>query len=316
MTSPARSIQAISFGLFVLVLLLALSGCGGTTSPGSSNSGTGSKGTITVGSKLDVESQLLAEMYTQLLQKANYTVSERLALGNSSFIAQAINTGVVDLYPEFTATGLNNLGIPSTYDPQKDYAAVKENYEQQLHITWLDMSPLNDGYALCTSKAQSQTLNMTTLSQLAPLVPQLVLESPSDGVSFVDGLQATYGFSTRNFKTVQIVSYSLGFTAVSNGTAQVNVCYTTDGSVAKQGFIFLEDDKNGFPQFHPAPIVRDSVLKKYPDLPTILNPLAPKLTTQASIQMQQQVDQLEANGTPPDEAIKQVVRQFLQDVGL
>ncbi len=316
MTGPARSLLATSFGLLILVLLLALPGCAGTASSGNSNPGANTQKTITVGSKLDVESQLLAEMYTQLLQKAGYTVSERLALGNSSFIAQAINTGVVDLYPEFTATGLNNLGIPSTHDPQKDYAAVKENYEQQLHITWLDMSPLNDGYALCTSQAQSQKLNMTTLSQLASQVPQLVLESPSDGVSLVDGLQPTYGFSTRNFKSMQIVSYSLGFKAVSNGTAQVNVCYTTDGSVAKQGFIFLEDDKNGFSQFHPAPIVRDSVLKRYPDLPNILNPLAPKLTTQVSIQLQEQVAQLQTGGTATPEAVKQVVRQFLQSAGL
>ncbi len=286
------------------------------TSSGSPTTGATAKGTITVGGKLDVEAQLLTEMYTQLLQKAGYTVNEKLALGNSIIVFQAITSGAIDLYPEFTATGLNQLKVPSTYDPQKDYQAVKQGYEQQYHITWLDMAPLNDGYALCTSKAESQKLNVTTISQLAPQVPQLVLDSPSDGIAFVDGLKSVYGFDTNSFKTLQKVDYSIGFQAVSSGAAQVNVCYTTDGTVATQNFIFLQDDKNGFPQFHPAPIVRDDVLQKYPDIATILNPLAPHLTTDVSIQLQKQVADLKNSGTSATQAVKQVATQFLKSIGM
>ena len=94
------------------------------------------------------------------------------------------------------------------------------------------------------------------------------------------------------------------------------VCYTTDGSLAAKNFIFLKDDKNGFPQFHPAPIVRDAALTKYPDIPSILNPLAPKLTTEVSIQLQQQVSQMKASGTSVTDAVKQVAKKFLQDQGL
>ena len=111
------------------------------------------KGTITVGGKLDVEAQLLTEMYTQLLQNGGYNVNEKLALGNSIIVHKAITSGVIDLYPEFTATGLNTLGIKSSYDPQKDYQAVKSGYEKQFQVTWLDMAPLNDGYGICTTKA-------------------------------------------------------------------------------------------------------------------------------------------------------------------
>jgi glycine betaine/choline ABC-type transport system substrate-binding protein len=94
------------------------------------------------------------------------------------------------------------------------------------------------------------------------------------------------------------------------------VGYTTDGSIAAQGFLFLTDDKTGFPQFHPAPIVRTSLLKKYPDIAKILNPLAPKLTTEASIQMQVEVGRLKSGGTSVTEAVKQVAKQFLQRAGL
>ncbi len=294
--------------LFIVLSVLLLSACaGGTPAP---------KGTITVGGKLDVEAQLLTEMYTQLLSKAGYTVNEKLALGNSIVVFQAINSSAIDLYPEFTATGLNQLGVKSAYDPQKDYQTVKQGYETKYQITWLDMAPLNDGYAICTSQAVSQKLGITTISQLAPKVSQVVLASPSDGIDFIDGLKAVYGFDTSSFKSVQKVDYSIGFQSVSSDSAQMVVCYTTDGTVKTQNFIFLQDDKNGFPQFHPAPIVRSDVLKKYPDIPNILNPLAPKLTADVSISLQDQVAKMKAGGTSVTEAVKQVAKQFLQSQGL
>ncbi len=313
MTPFIRSFKAKTLLLSLgLLLTLILPACGTTTTTSS-----GPKGTIVVGSKLDTEGQLLGEMYTLLLQKAGYTVTPKLALGNSNILDAAIKSGAIDLYPEFTATGLNEMNITSAHDPQKDYQTVKTQYEQQFHITWLDAAPLNDGYAICTSKAEAQKLgNITTISQLAPLVPQLALASPPDGISFIDNLQAVYGFSTKSFKSLDKVLYAIGFTAVNSDQAQVNVCYTTDGTVPTQNFIFLQDDKNGFPQFNPAPIVRDAILSKYPDIKTILNPLAPDLTTDVSIQLQDQVATMKKSGTSSTEAIKVVAKQFLQSKGL
>jgi osmoprotectant transport system substrate-binding protein len=86
--------------------------------------------------------------------------------------------------------------------------------------------------------------------------------------------------------------------------------------VPTQNFIFLQDDKNGFPQFNPAPIVRDAILSKYKDIPGILNPLAPDLTTQVSINLQDQVASTVKGGTSSSEAIKVVAKQFLQSKGL
>ncbi len=307
-----RSLKTKSLFLSLgLLLMLILPACGTTPS-----TTTTSKGTIVVGSKKDVEGQLLGEMYTLLLQKAGYTVTSKLKLGNSIIVDQAIKSKAIDLYPEFTATGLNALNIPSAHDPQKDYQAVKAQYEQQFHITWLDASPLNDGYAICTSKDESQKLGITSISQLAPQVSQLALASPSDGISFIDNLKSVYGFDTTSFKNLSKVDYAIGFKAVSDNQAQMVVCYTTDGTVPQQSFIFLKDDKNGFPEFNPAPIVRDDILAKYPDIATILNPLAPDLTTDISIQLQMQVADMVKGGTSSAEAIKAVATKFLQGKGL
>jgi osmoprotectant transport system substrate-binding protein len=309
MTSAMSVFKTKALVLIVLISLLGLAACGTT------GSSTQNKGTLTITSKKDVESQLLAEMYALLLQKAGYTTNLKLAFGNTPFNFQALKNGDSDIYPEFTATGLNTLNVPSAYDPEKDYQTVKQGFEKQYQITWLDRSPLNDGYGLCMTKAHAQELGITTISQLAPKVSGLILESPSDGVSFVDNLEATYHFSTKSFKQTQTVDYAVGFTTVANKQADVAVGYTTDGAVAQQNFIFLTDDKNGFPAFNPAPIVRDAVLTKYSDIPSILNPLAPHLTTDVSIKLQKEVTDKKA-GTSSAKAVEEVAKSFLQSKNL
>jgi osmoprotectant transport system substrate-binding protein len=289
-----------ALALIILISLFGVAACGNTASA------------ITVTSKLDPESQLIAEMYAQLLQKAGYTVNLKLAFGDTTFNFRAITNGDTDIYPEFTATGLNTLKIPSTYDPEKDYQAVKQGFEKNYHITWLDKSPLNDGYALCMKKERAQTLGITSISDLAPKVSSLILESPTDGTDFVDNLQRTYHFSTGSFKQKQTVDYDIGFTTVANNQADVAVCYGTDIKVPQQNFIFLKDDKNGFPAFNPAPIVRDPVLSNNSNIPSILNPLAPKLTTDVSLQLQKEVSDKKKSGTSSAKAVEEVAKSFLQ----
>jgi len=312
-----RSLGAKSLVLLVLIPMLILSACG--SSPTGSSTGTTpapTKVPITVGSKLDPEAQLLGEMYVLLLTKAGFTVNPKLALGMTPIVFAALKSGAIDLYPEFTATGLNLLGVKSSFNPTQDYQTVANGFEQQFHITWLDQAPLNDGYALCTSRAKSQQLGITTLSQLAPKVSQLTLATQSDGVTFFDDLKATYNFDTTSFKALKKVDYAIGFAAVKSGAADLTECYTTDGSVTTQGFVFLTDDKHGFPEFHPAPIVRDSVLQSDPGIKAALNPLAQYLTTDVSIMLQQQVAAKHTSGESVSQAVKEVATAFLQSKGL
>lgn len=314
-----RSLGAKLILLFALIPMLILSSCGGATTTTGSTPGATSAPTkvpIIVASKLDLDGHLLGEMYVLLLQKAGYTVTSKLALGDNATLFTAIKSGAIDLYPEFTGTGLSLLGVQSSYNPDKDYQTVKTDYEQQFHITWLDQAPLNDGYALCMSKNESQKLGVTTLSQLAPKVSQLTLATQSDGIPFFDALKSTYGFSTSNFKSVTKVAYDIGFTAVNSGAAQVTECYTTDGTVATKGLVFLTDDKHGFTEFHPAPIVRDSVLQSDPGIAAALNTMAPLMTTDVNVSLQQQVTAKHTAGEPIAQAVQEVSTAWLTSVHL
>jgi osmoprotectant transport system substrate-binding protein len=129
MTFHKHSLGAKFLLLFALIPMLILSACGGSTgTTTTSGTSTPAKVPITVGSKLDPEAQLLGEMYVLLLQKAGYTVNSKLALGQTPVVFNALKSGAIDLYPEFTGTGLNILGVKSAYNPDHDYQTVNNGF--------------------------------------------------------------------------------------------------------------------------------------------------------------------------------------------
>lgn len=271
--------------LAVLVIGALVSAIVPGSSPGAAAAG---KPHLTVGGKLDTEAQLLTKVYVLVLRKAGFDVTEKSKLGTNDIVHNAIVSGQIDLYPEFTATGLARLKLKTTHDEQKDYDLVKAGYQKQFHITWLAMSPLNDTYGICTTQARAAKLG-TKVSQLAAAAPKLTVASPPDGTSdpnVLPGMKAAYGFT---FGKTTVLDEALTFPAVQQGKADVNVCYTTSALIAKNHFVLLDDDRHLFPIYHPAPIVRDATLAKAPGIAAALNALAPKLTTEVSQQLQLQV---------------------------
>ncbi len=133
-----------------------------------SKAGAGIK--ITIGSKNDPDGQLLAEMYSLLLANQGFNVTTKLALGQTPVLSSAIQSGQIDIYPEFTGTGLSIGNLTNTTDPQTAYTEVKTYYEQKYHITWLDAAfNLNDSYGYCTSKANATKYHLQTIGDLAQL---------------------------------------------------------------------------------------------------------------------------------------------------
>src|SRR5450755_4753818 len=199
MSTIVSTFKARSMGLIVLISLLVLAGCGSSTTTGSSTSGSTSNSSIhlTVGGKLDTEAQILTSLYAQVLEHAGFQVTEKPKLGTNDIVFNAITRGDIDLYPEFTATGLAKLGLKTTHNVQQDYQAVKAGYEKNYKITWLDLSPLKDTYGICTTKANAAKYNVTKVSDLAPIASKLTIATPPDGQSdpnVLPGVKPTYGF--------------------------------------------------------------------------------------------------------------------------
>jgi osmoprotectant transport system substrate-binding protein len=306
-----RSIQAKSLFLLACMLLLILSACGSTTPTPSSANNPNANVTLTVGGKLDTESIILTKLYTLTLRNAGFKVNEKPAFGDNTIVFAGIKSGAIDLYPEFTATGLAALNKTSSLNDQTDYNTVKAGYKSQFNIDWLNYSPLNDTYAVCVN----QNSSIKTISELAAQAKNITFDLPSDSEYVVAYLKAKYNLTLASFKAVNTVDYSIGFKQVQSGQAQANFCYSTDNTITTDKLAVLQDDKKAFPAYHPAPIVRDSVLKKSPAIATALNALAPDITTQESLALQSDVTKNMNSGMSQDRAIYETAKDFLTSKG-
>ncbi|TAM60000.1 hypothetical protein EPN52_06265 [bacterium] len=266
---------------------------------------------LAVGSKNFTEELIVGEMYAQLLEQAGYTVQRKLNLGGVAVAMAALQRGDIDLYPEYTGTGLLTvLKQPPLHSASAVYDAVKRGYQANFKLTWLDPAPMNDTQALATTREISERYHLTTLSQLAVLAPKLRFGAIPEFVSRADalpGLKKFYG--GFNFKSVRIFEIGLKYEALLHHDVDVVVAFGTDGQIDAYHLVVLEDDKHFWPPYHIAPVVRDDALTRWPKIAAALNALAPHLTDAAVRRLNWEVD-----GSKRDPA--DVARAFLQRSGL
>jgi len=286
---------------------------GTSTGPTATSAPAGSLGTIKLGSKNFTEEYIVAQMYGQLLENAGFSVDYKLNLGGTPVAMAAIQAGDIDLYPEYTSTALLTvLNEKPLKDPTAIYNAVKQGYQQKYNLTWLDPSPFNDTQALAMTQEKSQQYGITTFSELAPKASELILGGPAEFQSRADGLpglqQAYGGFQFKQF--VQLGTGSLRYQALLNGQIDVTVAFSTDGQIQGYNLVVLKDDKNFYPVYNIAPVVRDDTLQKYPQIADVLNKLAPMLTNEIMSSLNWEVD------GPDKKDPAAVAKTFLQQNGL
>jgi osmoprotectant transport system substrate-binding protein len=272
-------------------------------------------------------------MYALLLENAGFQVDRKLNLGGTVVAQEALVNDQLDLYPEYTGTGLlvilkktvaDALGSATptastgaTGTPTADatvdavYQYVKSQYEQQFGLTWLDQTAMNDSQALAVKKDFATEKGLTTISQLAELSQseEITISAPSDFEEREDGLlglQNVYGLKAK----VTGVAPGLKYQSFLDGDANVVLAFSTDAEIAINDLVVLQDDKGLWPPYYVAPVVRQSTLQANPKIADALNPLAPILTTEAMIELNRQVVGDEKK-EPAD-----VAKQFLQQNGL
>jgi osmoprotectant transport system substrate-binding protein len=288
-----RSLLWLSSSLLILGLLLA--GCRPVQTPDIRTAipNTGDSGEIIIGSKNFTEEFIVAEMYAQLLENAGFSVERKFNLGGTPLAHAALLQGEIDLYPEYTSTGLLTvLKQPAIREPQQVYAAVKSGYEEQFQLTWLEPSPFNNTQALAMTRAGAEAYGIHTYSDLARKAPGLVLGGPSEFLEREDGLkglqQAYGGFQFR--ETRQLGTGSLRYLALQDGHLDVAVAFATDGQIQGYDLVLLEDDKGFYPTYNIAPVIRMDTLRDNPRIAATLDKLAPVLTGEAMSSLNWQVD--------------------------
>ena len=302
--APAVAGTALRWWLaLTLALLVLLGGCGLGGRAGAS--------TIRVGSKDFTEQYILGEMYALMLEGAGFRVERRLNLGDTPVAHQALLNQEIDLYPEYTGTGLLTvLKQPTLTDQQRVYDVVRAEYRERYKLAWLEPAPMNNTQALAMTREGAQRFGIRTISDMVARASELRLIGPPEFEGREDGLpglRRVYGAGA--FKQYIAVDPGLKYRGLVNGQAEVVVAFGTDGQISALDLVVLEDDKGLFPPYQVAPVVRQEVLDRQPRVGEILNQLAPLLTDATMRRLNYEV---ESHQKEPGAA----ARDFLKQAGL
>lgn len=241
---------------------------------------------ITVSSKIDTEGGLLGNMILLALQDAGLPVQDRLQLGGTPIMRDAITSGQIDIYPEYTANGaffFNEADSDVWKDAEAGYKRVAELDLEQNGIVWLQPSPANNTWAIALRQDVATENDLQTMTQMGEWIAgggDVKLAASTEFVTSAAALpafQETYGFTMSPDQLVQLSGGDTAATiaAAAQQTSGVNAAmvYGTDGGIAPAGLVVMEDDKGVQPVYQPAPIIRAEVLEAHPEIPGILAPI-------------------------------------------
>ena len=268
----------------LLVIALILSACSGVAGK-----------EVTVGGKNFTEQYLLSEMTAFLLVEEGFKVNQMNNLG-SSVVRSALINGQVDMMWEYTGTALiTYMGEEAISDPEKAFDRVKE-LDSENNIHWMNMSEVNNTYALAMTSERSEELGITSISDLADYINdnpgELTMAADAEFANRSDGLpgvEETYGFS---FGSGQVKQMDLGLTqrSLDNEQVDVSVAFETDATIRSYDLVVLEDDERFFPPYRIAVTINEEVFEEYPEIEEITARLADRLDSNIMRELNYLVD--------------------------
>lgn len=248
--------------------------------------GQGTAKPVVVGSKIDTEGSVLGKMVVKLLETNGIPVVDKVGFGTTDLVRKAIMAGELDLYIEYTGNGaffFQGTDPAVWQDERAGYETVRRLDLAKNRIVWLEPAPANNTWAIAVRGDLAAKAGLATLEDFAryansgAAVKLAASEEFISSPAALPAFQKAYGFS---LKPDQLLSFSGGNTALTEqaaarGTNGVNfaMAYGTDGSLAALGLLVLADTKGVQPIYEPAPIVREDVLARYPEIKTILDPV-------------------------------------------
>lgn len=299
-------------GILVLSLMLVLlAACSKSQSEETNSDGTTQ---IVIGGKNWTEQILLVHIMGQLLEyHTDHDIVLRDGLGSSDVLVQALKDDDIQVYADYTGTGLINvLGqeLEEGDTPESVYNKTKSGFEEEFGITWLEPMGFSNTFTMILKKEKAQELNIKTFSDLLPYTSEMVLGSDAQFMERKDGYKGLVDkYGIEGFKSNSEMDVGLAFNAIDKGNVDVLVGYATDGRIPALDLITLEDDKGYFPPYYAAPIVKVDFLEKYPEVGEVLNMLAGKLDETKMAELNSKID-----NDRIDE--RKVAREFLLECGL
>lgn len=294
-------------GRMKIVLVALLVVLGGGKAEGQQ---TADRRPVVVASKPFAESYLLAEMFAQVLEARGIAVDRRMGLGATEIAFGALRTGAIDVYPEYTGTGLlailNEAPQP---DPAAVFGRVSREFQARWGVRWLPPLGFENTYAIAVRRETAQREGLRTLSDLAHAGPRLSAGFTPDFIGRDDGLpglQRAYGLRPRSVRPlVQSVKYQ----ALAEGAVDVIDGYSTDGLIDRYRLVVLEDDRRFFPPYEAAALVSAQLQRDRPDAVAELTRLSGRIDVATMRALNRRV---EVDGEP----VARVAADALRTLGL
>ena len=288
----------------------------GSSSTASSSSGSnplsggsGSSGTVVIGSANYPENEVLAEVYALALKAKGVNVSTKLNIGAREVYYPQVEKGAITIIPEYNGTLLTVEADPSS--TAKTTAQVDAALAAKLpsSLTVLNPAPATDSDSITVTQATAAKDHLTSIADLAPYASQLVLGAPpefktrSDGIA---GLKATYGLTFKGFDPLD-ESGPITLAALTSGKVQAADVFTSTPQITADKLVVLADPKSNFAAQNVIPLVYKPALT--PTISATLNAVSAKLTTSALLSLNVKVITDKENYTT-------AAQEWLQSVGL
>jgi osmoprotectant transport system substrate-binding protein len=304
-----------------LALASALAACGGGSSGGSTPTGGSSgsaSGSLTVGAAGFTESNLLAQMYADLLKKAGFTVNVK-TVSSQEIFQSSLEKGSIAVVPEYAATYADSMQTEVTNSQSPNAASPSlattvanlEKYLSKKGLSHLDPAQAVDQNAFAVTKSFAAQHHLTTLSDLGKSGISVKLAAPAECPTrpfCKPGLEKTYGIKISGITPLAYDSLPAK-QALKSGKVQLAEVATTDATLGQLGLVVLTDDKHLQNADNLIPIVNKSVLTAHPQIAAAINPLASVLTTQDLGNLDNQVD-------GQRKTVQDVAQAYLQSKGL
>ncbi|MEQ6048141.1 osmoprotectant update ABC transporter permease/substrate-binding subunit OpuFB [Lysinibacillus sp. IITD104] len=267
---------------------------------------------IVIAGKLGAEPEILINMYKLLIeQETDLTVTLKPGLGKTSFVFNALKSGSIDIYPEFTGTAISEfLKEEAINNNQEDvYLQAKEGMQEQFDMVMLSPMNYNNTYALAVSEELAESYQLQKISDLKPIEQKVkagfTLEFNDREDGYV-GIQKRYGIA---FTTLATMEPKLRYQAIQSGDINLLDAYSTDSEIRQYKLRVLEDDQALFPPYQGAPLLRKETLIDYPEIGEALNQLADHITDDEMREMNYQVN-------VEGKLAAEVAKEYLIKIGL
>jgi glycine betaine/choline ABC-type transport system substrate-binding protein len=269
--------------------------------------GCGSDEAIVIGSKNFTEQVILGELLAQQIEnQTGLPVRRQFNLGGTFICDQALRSGELDGYVEYTGTAFTAiLKNDPVHDPQMVYDRVKQEY-RKVGIEWMEPLGFNNTFAILIRSQDARRLEIQTISEAAPYTPGWLAAFGYEFIERADGfegLSQTYDIEFR--EPPRVMELGLTYRALAGQNVDLIAGDATNGLIAALDLFMLEDDKTYFPPYDGVPIFRTATMERYPQLREVLNALGGTIDEDQMRRMNYQVDGAER-------MVREVVAEFLQ----